>query len=220
MINDTLFKFDPERHVYTYRGIPEPSVTQLLNQFKLSDFSMVPASRLKYKQILGTAVDYACQLVDELTLDESKLSEPLIPYVDAYKKFCEITGFESRQHFTNTPLRSAKWRFCGSPDRQGLLATKLGDQESIIDLKCTWKMYKSVGPQLQGYKILIEENYPVKIKKLYGLQLKGTGNYELVEYADKTDLNDFLACVHLHWQLRNKYNYTQKEGEDYGYISD
>ena len=207
MLNDPLFKFDPEKHLYTYAGVVEPSVTQLEQQFGLIDFSGVPKSRLEYKRVLGVAVHRACHLVDDCNLDEEKLSKPLVPYVEAYKKFCEITGFEARSEITEVALRSKKYRFCGSPDRQGLFVTKFGDEESLIDLKCTWKLYNAVGPQLQGYKILVEENYGIKIKKVYGLQLKGTGHYELKCFNDPSDKQDFLACVYLHWQLRNKYAY-------------
>lgn len=210
MLNDPLFKFDFEKHEYTYAGIPEPSVTQLLQEFGLVDYSEVPRMRLEYKRVLGIAVDRACQLLDDNNLDEEKLSKPLIPYINAYKKFREITGFEPQTDLTNTPLRSKKWRFCGSPDRQGILASKLGDEEVLIDLKCTWKLYRAVGPQLWGYKILIEENCGIKIAKLFGLQLKPSGNYVLEPYNDKTDMNDFLSCVSLHWAKRNKYEGQQR----------
>ena len=216
----TLFEFDPERHIYTYGGVAEPSVTQLLQQFGIIDYSGVPKTRLEYKRVLGVAVHRACHLLDDCNLDEEKLSKPLIPYVEAYKKFCEVTGFEARSDITEKPLRSAKWRFCGSPDRQGLYTSKIGDEEALIDLKCTWKLYNAVGPQLQGYKLLIEENYGIKIKRVFGLQLKETGNYDLKEFKDPSDKQDFLACVYLHWQLRNKYSQTQKGEISDGYFDD
>ena len=200
-----LFKFDSVEHRYEYNGVVIPSVTQLLQEFGIIDYSQVPKARLEYKRVLGIAVHRACQLLDDCNLDEEKLSAPLVPYVEAYKKFCEITGFEARDEITEKPLFSKKWMFAGSPDRQGLFVTKLGDEEALIDLKGTWKLYNAVGPQLQGYKLLIEENYGIKIRRLYGLQLKGTGNYELMQFKDPTDLQDLLAAVTLHWSKRNKY---------------
>ncbi len=218
--NDPLFKFDPEQHQYTYAGIVEPSVTQLLQEFGIVDYSGVPKARLEYKRVLGVAVHRACHLLDECNLDEEKLSKPLVPYVEAYKKFCEISGFEARSEFTEVSLRSKKWRFCGTPDRQGLLITTLGGEEAIVDLKCTWKLYNAVGPQLSGYKLLVEENYGIKIRKRFGLQLKPTGNYELQEFKDPTDLNDFLACVSLHWSKRKKYENHYKGGQFNEYDND
>jgi len=209
---DPLFKFDFEKHEYSYAGIVEPSVTQLLQEFGLIDYSAVPRSHLNFKRDLGIGVHYACELLDHHNLDEENLDPRIKPYVDAYKKFCEFTGFEVNSDLTEAKLRSAKWRFCGSPDRQGLHTTSLGSEQVIIDLKATWKMYRCVGPQLRGYKILIEENFKIKIKKVFGLLLSGTGHYDLVPFDDKTDENDFLACVSLHWAKKNKYRKGESNG--------
>lgn len=205
MINDPLFKFDFEKHEYSYAGVQEPSVTQLLQEFGLIDYSAVPKARLNFKRDLGIAVHYACELLDHHNLNLEKLDARILPYVEAYRKFCEFTGFEVNSELTEERLRSKKWRFCGSPDRQGLYTTSLGSEQVIIDLKATWKMYRCVGPQLRGYKLLIEENTKIKIKKVFGLLLSGTGHYDLLPFEDKTDENDFLACVSLHWAKRNKY---------------
>jgi len=216
MEQDPKFQFDFNSHRYTYDGNEEPSVTQLLQEFGLIDFTGVPRDRIEHKRQIGTAVHLACRYLDDNNLDESTVAKPLVPYIEAYKKFREIVPFEPNDELTETPLRSKKWRFCGTPDRQGLWTCHVGGEEALVDLKCTWVMYRSVGPQLRGYKILIEENYPIKIKKMYGLQLKPTGNFDLVEFKDRTDENDFLACVHLYWAKRQKY---KTEGKGNGYAA-
>jgi len=199
MINDPLFKFDPATHQYTYAGVPWPSVTALLQEFGLVDLSHVPAARLEYKRVLGTAVDLACHYLDKRVLDEETLSKPLVPYVEAYKKFCVVTGFEVDEEKSAVPMLSKKLSFCGTNDMVGMLNGEL----VIIDRKATWKIYKAVGIQTAGYKILVEENFKVKIKRRFALQLKETGNYELEPFAGPEDQNLFLACLALHWWKKN-----------------
>lgn len=198
-----MLTFDHDAHIYKWNDEIVPSVTQLLNEFKLVDFSGVPKDRLEYKRSLGVAVHYALELLEQQNLDEESIDAAIKPYIDAYKSFREVTGFEPRQ--TENRMYSKKWKFAGTMDQQGIHFAKIGNEEAIVDYKCTWKLYAACGPQLQGYKILFEENFGIKIKRLFGLQLKPTGHYELEEFKDASDKQDFLACVWLHYQKRNKY---------------
>jgi len=207
-----MLTFDQEAHIYKWNDEVVPSVTQLLNEFKLIDFSGVPSDRLEYKRSLGVAVHYAIELMEQDNLDEDSLSEEIKPYIDAYKRFREISGFEPRS--TENRLYSKKYRFAGTMDQQGLHMGTLGGEESIVDFKCTWKLYNACGPQLAGYKILVEENLKIRIKHVFGLQLKPTGHYELKEYKDPNDKQDFLACLWLHYQKRNKYQTGGKFYDD------
>lgn len=197
------FLFDQEKHIYRLNGEVIPSVTSLLSEFALYDLSKVPQDRLKYKQGLGIAVHYACDLLDDCRLDESSLHEDLVPYVNAYKKFREVTGFEPRH--SELRMYSKKWKFAGTLDKQGPFEWQGKEQESIIDLKCVWSMYPSTGPQTEGYKILFNENFKdIKVKARFGLQLKESGNYEIFPFTDATDNSTFLSCLQLHyWRKRH-----------------
>ena len=198
------FLFEPEKHIYTLNGEVIPSVTGLLSEFALYDLSKVPTDRLKYKQALGTAVHYACDLLDDCNLDESTLHDDLKGYVSAYKKFREVTGFEPRH--SELRMYSRKHRFAGTLDKQGPFEWNGKEQESIIDLKCVWAMYPSTGPQTEGYRILFNENFKdIKVKARFGLQLKESGHYEVFPFTDATDTTTFLSCLQLHY-WRKKHN--------------
>ena len=198
--------FDIEKHEYKLGDVVLPSVTQLLSEFKLVDFSGVPADRLEYKRQLGTAVHAAIFMLNQGILDEKSLDPAIVPYLDAYHRFKQVEYFDPDNGGDLVRMYSKKWLFAGSPDDTGIL----NDAETIIDYKCTYAMYKSTGAQLSGYEILFRENMKRKFKRRLGLLLKPTGHYELTEFKDKTDEQDFLACVHLHWQKRNKYKTSNK----------
>lgn len=207
--------FDPKTHIGTVDGVVWPSVTQLLNEFRLVDFSNVPDERLEYKRILGTRVHAATVFIDNGNFDEdhAKAHFPeILPYLEAYRKFRTIENFEPL-HKENR-LFSKKWRFHGAPDESGINLSLHSGSPVLIDYKCTYAMYPSTGPQLSGYDILIRENLKElgldsalfkKKTKRYGLLLKKTGHYELHPFSDPNDEQDFKACLYLHWQRRDKY---------------
>lgn len=208
-------EFDPVTHTYKVDGVVWPSVTQLLQEFKIVDYSMVPEDVLEKKRLIGIRVHAATVMLDNGSLDEDDFNwnfPECVPYLNAYRKFRLIENFEA----THKEARyfSKKWRFAGTPDESGIHVTKMGEHQALIDYKCTWAMYASTGPQLSGYEILLNENLGLKIKKRFGLLLKPTGNYELTEFKDPNDKQDFLACLWLHWQKRTKYKTSKGELEN------
>lgn len=210
-----LTEFDPVTHTGKVDGIVWPSVTQLLNEFKLIDFSNVPAERLAEKSLLGTRVHKATVFVDEGSFDEQHAQEnfpEILPYLDAYRKFRTIEEFEPIHK--EVRLFSKKWRFHGAMDESGINVALCHGHLAITDYKCTFAMYPSTGPQLCGYDILVRENaealgIPKEIlrrkTKRYGLLLKPNGNYVLSNFNDLNDEQDFRACLWLHWAKRDKY---------------
>lgn len=204
------FTFDPQTHIGKFNGVVWPSVTQLLNEFKLIDYSDVLPEVLEKKRILGTRVHYATALIDRQELDEddtSKRFPEILPYLEAYRKFRIIEKFEPSEEKIGR-LYSPKWKIHGELDEAGERLELLGNENYIIDYKCTYVMFPSTGPQTSGYEILLKERLKINVKKRFGLLLKSNGNYELHPFNDPNDKQDFLACVHLHWQRRNKYKTT------------
>lgn len=204
-------EFDPVTHTYRCNDEIWPSVTQLLSEFKLSDFSMVPPDVLANKQRLGTIVHKAAELLDEQQLDEEHFNKTFpeaIPYLDAYKRFREIEDFEPAH--IERKMFSKKYKCAGTLDRQGIFQ----DVETIIDLKCSWEIYPSNAAQLAAYAMLFEENYKTRIKRRFALQLKPNGHYELEEFKSPHDIQDFLACVWLYWRRRDFYKTIKGENQN------
>src|SRR2546427_11639137 len=88
------FTFDPERHLYLVQGRPVPSVTQVLHAAGLAaDYSRVPPDVLERKRIIGQYVHKATQYLDEGCLDLETVDPELQPYLAAYQRFLEESGF-------------------------------------------------------------------------------------------------------------------------------
>ena len=208
-------EFDPQTHIGKVNGIEWPSVTQLIQEFGLLDFTGVPEDRLREKSILGLRVHAATVLLDKGTLDYEHFKNSFpecVPYLEAYRKFREIENFEPLGK--EYRLFSKKWRFHGAYDEHGVHCGILEGRLVLTDYKCTWKMYDSTGPQLAGYDMLIRENaeglsIPKELlrKKTHrqGLLLKPTGNYEIYAFKDPVDYTDMQGCIHLHWRRREHY---------------
>ncbi len=214
-------EFDPQTHIGKVNGVIWPSVTQLLTEFGLQDLSAVPEDRLEYKRLLGTRVHAATFLLDDCRLDEEHFATVFpecIPYLNAYRKFREIEDFEPI--VKEYRLFSKKWRCHGAMDEVSIHGGKYSDRLCVIDYKCVYQMYKSVGPQTSGYEILVKENgkelgLPRELLRKrfhrFALILKPTENYDLVYLPDNVnDEQDFLACARLHW--RNRDHYKTRKG--------
>jgi hypothetical protein len=199
------FTFDQEKHIARLGDIIIPTITQLLQEFGLVDYSMVPPDVLENKRIIGTRVHAATVMLDNGTLDEDHFEKSFpecVGYLNAYRKFRIIENFEPE--YKENRYFSSKWLFSGAPDESGAHYGKLGNENSLVEYKCTWNMYKSTGIQLAAQSMLLKECAGIAIKRRFGLLLKATGNYELTEFKDRSDFQDFQACLVLHWTKRNK----------------
>lgn len=122
-------EFDATAHTYRVNGEALPSVTQVLEAAKISDFSGVPPDVLQRAADRGTAVHQACWFDDQNDLDESTLDPSLHGYVAAWRRFrdeqqIKITLIETRVY--------SSLGFAGTFDRL-VEMPKWG--EAMLDLK-------------------------------------------------------------------------------------
>ena len=66
-------RFDPDSHLYRVDGIIVPSVTQVLEDVGIVDYSRLPGSTREMALRRGSAVHAACHYDDEGDLDETQL---------------------------------------------------------------------------------------------------------------------------------------------------
>lgn len=184
---------DRETHVYRYQGELLPSVTQILTLVGLNDWSRVPPSILEAARLRGTAVHAAIHYLLEDDLDVDALDPRITPYVLAYDRFRQDTGFVPDT--VETPVVHPTYRYAGTPDQCGPWPE---GGRAIIDVK-TGMESPCVGLQLAGYDLCFAERH-----RRFALYLDEHGTYRLKECTDAKDRAVFLAAVSLaHWKLRH-----------------
>lgn len=196
-------EFDPITHIGKVDGVVWPSSTQLLKEFGLVDYSTVPERVLENKRVLGDRVHLATLLLDSGELDEEHFNSSFpecIPYLEGYRKFRIIEHFEPV--FKEQRFFSAKYKFHGAPDE---VARDKNGRLVIIEYKNTWKIYKAICPQMESYRLLVEEAMKEKVCALHSLKLKPNGDYDLQEHKEPGAKMDFLHALSLHWRKRTFY---------------
>jgi len=203
-------------HKYFWKGEYVPGNNEILKAAGIIDYSGVPEQILQDKMILGKNVHLITKVYDENPLfnDEIVKAEypECVPYFEAYKKFKSAHDF--RPIFSETSLYSKRWRFATTPDRVGHIAYKGAVYLAVVQIKCTWEMKSSVGPQTYAEKLAWEENYKQKTQKRFGLCLQKDGDFYLEEYADPNDEQDFKAALWLWHQRVSKYKTLKGEKQN------
>jgi hypothetical protein len=185
-------EFKPETHEYFIDGFRYPSVTEILQI--ANNFSAVNKELLVRSQHFGTAVHKACELWDEKKLNEEILSPPIIPYLDAWKKFIEETGFTI---LASEYRIASMYGYAGTLDRYGILDGK----HVIIDIK-TGIPQRTTALQTAAYAQAIGEGGG-QIDGRYSIQLKPL-RYSLQAYTNDRDFFSFKSFLDVYkWRENN-----------------
>lgn len=196
-------QFDPIAHRYTLGDRVLPSVSQITGT--IAPLVGIPLDVLDAKRDLGVAVHLATQYYDEGDLDRDALPKPVIPYLEAYILFREITGFLP----THIEYRvySEDYGFAGTLDRVGTFTKfKSGrnGRPCVIDLKSTYRLAPIYGVQTALYEYAFTGRAINNRLRRFALQLKPGGIYRLEEFRDPSDLSVGLAALTLlNWRARN-----------------
>lgn len=202
-MSETL-TFNPERHEYRLGDQVLPHVTQVTDS--LQSYSGVSDKVMREAADRGRAVHLATQLWDEDDLDVDSLPDTVRPYLDAWIRFREETGFEPG--LIEFRVHSRTFGYAGTLDRTGSFHKLRGirpDQPALIDLKATYKIMAAVGPQTAGYLHALHETLGNKItRRRFAVQLKPDGTYRLEECKDPSDWSVFLSALTLtNWRARH-----------------
>jgi len=200
---------DPIKHVYSLNGRYLPGVSGILKKAGLVDLSGIPEDVLSAARDFGTAVHKACELHDAGTLDVASLSEPLVPYLDGWKKFLMDTG--AKVIASEMGIYSARWWYAGTLDRIVIMGEKL----VLIDIKSSSTIYPSMKIQLSAYKTGYEEMTGKRISQRLIVQLGKDGLYKLHPCNDENDIQVFLAAVQIYKFKKQEANYYDRNGNGF-----
>jgi hypothetical protein len=131
------------------------------------------------------------ELIDKGTLDESSVSDLVRPYVTAYRKFLEESGY--KPHAWEVQMHHPVLRYAGTVDKVGYLP-KLG--LGGMDIKTATSVDPSVDEQLCAYDMLWDEHFPtLPWAWRYALQLTIDGQYKLITKYSNTPKETWLSIM-------------------------
>ena len=195
----THLEFDEAAHRYSVDGLLVPNVTSVLES-TLDTFAGIPDEVLDYAKARGTAVHRATELYDHDDLDIEALDIELFPYLEAWIKFRDDTGFKPLA-IEERIFNKRHW-YAGTLDRIGYLFGYL----SLIDIKSGILITPSAGPQTAAYMEAKNYRNINKIRRRYIVQLQENGTYRLHHMVDKADWSVFLSSLTIYsWRQKHGY---------------
>jgi hypothetical protein len=184
------FTFDEPTHRYAYKGVPVPSVTQVLDRY--SGLEFVDAEVLRRAALFGTHVHKAVHLFNCDRLNWATLDPPLVPYVRAWETFLRESGAVVL-HSENKMLSEAHG-YAGTLDSLVFWT----NSRRLIDVKSTASVPRTVGPQTAAYAELWKENHGDTIRDRYCVHLKPDGKYRAHKLDNPRDWQVFKAALTIH----------------------
>lgn len=188
--NGTECAFDSKDHSYSIGGRPALGVTSVLKEVGLIDEQWWTSEA----RTRGTIVHRACELLNKGTLNWRSLDPRFVPYVAAYKRFKEESGF--KVIYNEQPIFSPTFFVATILDNWGdfpdeknvLLEIKTGEEQPW------WKI------QLGGQDFILGKKSNRRSLRLYP-----TGKYKLSNpYRDQGEISLFVSCATLaHWKRNN-----------------
>lgn len=106
-------EFTADGHIYTLNGLRLPSVTGILKDEGFIDDRFFD----DYSRDRGTFVHLATHLDDTGDLDEDTIDPVIMPYLEAWRRFKEESGFIVEQ--SEISLANTTYNYAGTIDRIG-----------------------------------------------------------------------------------------------------
>lgn len=195
--------FEEKDHIYRLDGEIVPSVTQVLGP--VSQYAGIPKHILDRAAVRGNYVHTMCEYFLWGNLDESTVVPEYMPYLDAFKAFLKESKFQVE--FIEERVYHAKLRYAGCLDLGGTLPGRRGRvNRAMIDIKTTFKLLHSVGPQTAGYNGAWEStnDKDLHFDTRWGLQLKKDGTFNLLPLKSTNHNNVFRSCLAIFNYMKDK----------------
>ncbi len=198
-MNDPRLRFDAAEHAYWLGERRLPSVTQILADVGVADFS-APHFSIDVKE-RGSAIHRMIALDVEEALDDEAVPDELQPYLAGWRAF--LAESHAEIEFWERPVCDPELGFAGTLDGIVVLPQTGVTRRTVLDVKRS--LYPSAGPQVAAYTRCARELYdtPVLFNRA-ALVIPGDGSYRLVPMREPTDDQTFLAALRLfHWRRAN-----------------
>lgn len=158
------FTFDPKSHIYRLGERVLPSVTQVLDEWRVITFgrdeffvsslseAVILADKMKQAAAFGRAIHIGAALILQDDLDWDNLDPALVAPLREFEKWAN--DYKVKPLHIEEPMYSEKYGVAGTPD---IIGTVNGFRHlDITDIK-TGLVNEMVGPQVAGYEIIFRE---------------------------------------------------------------
>lgn len=196
-----MLTFEESQHTYQWNDKRVPSVTQILKPLA-PDFSKVDPSVLAHAQAEGKAVHKLVELACKDDLGH--LPEWLEPYLVAWQKFVNETGFQIKS--SEERVYHSMYGYAGTLDLCGSFIGRTKQIPAIIDLKRSFAAGAVTGLQLSAYKEAAADLVSFwKKAQRWALRLNADGTYKMKQFEDEDDFGVFLALLRIQrWKEKNQ----------------
>ena len=187
-----VLQFDSVSHTYTLRGRRLESVTQVLEDVGIVDFSQIPPSTRNEALRRGSVVHEAIAMDIEDDLVDESVPEAYMGYVLAARRFRADKGFEVELHEHRS--YHPQFLYSGTLDAKGWANVGSGRRRYLVDWKSgiasSWVRY-----QLAAYAGFFPS--PAAELRLC-VELHADGSYRFFEFPAaefRADFDVFLSAL-------------------------
>jgi hypothetical protein len=204
-----MLTFNYELHIYSWDGMPVPSVTQILSDTGIIVLNGWKKSENEIARHFGTAAHRACELQDRNELNLETLDPKLKPYLDCWNEFKK--DYNVKVFRVEVPYYHKALIFAGTPDRIALVDGKI----YVLDIKTGSSIPKYADMQTAGYKILYCDAEDIPYERVFraAVLLNPDGKAKLEVYKAPNDMNDFISARNIYYR-RSKYGYNRVNGNE------
>lgn len=181
--------FRSDIHAYYFDGQRVPSVTQVLEP--LIDYSGVPNGVLNHAADRGTAVHLATEFWDDGDLDEESVDPEVLPYVQAWQRFRDESGFVVER--SEVRVYSARHRYAGTVDCIGTMRGR----RIMVEKKTTAVLHPATAIQVSAYCKAFNETAPAaeRVRSACSVWLRRDGTYRFDAHDVAAHWGAFLALL-------------------------
>jgi hypothetical protein len=202
------FSYEDDTHTYrNEQGIVRPSVTQILKEVGVFDYSHIDPQILERKRRIGSNVHrWTAEYDREGFLDETRLAEDESGYFQAWLRFRRESKFVLGE-IAQPILRNVMGiELGGRPDRTGYL----GATKYVIDLKTCTARHPGWALQLALYEMLLTGIPRCGHMGRMVVQLFPEGDYETFCMETPSDAGAALSALMLSaWKQNNGIRFVR-----------
>jgi hypothetical protein len=183
-------------HTYTIDGVKVPGVTTVIR----SAGYMNPGRYTAEARNRGTYVHKVCELWDKGTLVLAKVEEWALPYLFAWRLFCQDTGFKSEE--IEYVVGHPTLMYAGTLDRLG----DCGGENTLVDIKTG---------SAEAWHAVQSKAYAEPVSSLcprLAVYLSDNGKYKVEEHKGFDDWPAFRAALDT-WKWKERHGLNRRDDD-------